>query len=186
MATPKQLIERLREDYDLTLQDQKIVSMINSLEARLCLDVLRPKDILKVELAGGENKISLPFDVSYVLAVSISGNQIRKSCANFPYGFRALGNDILFDFTPSRGTVVIEYIKMPKPFTQEDFESRQLLLSDEFLEIYIYHILSREALLCDDIERLNNYSAIYSAQLKTLCEGIYNNFGGSFSFFNVW
>ena len=186
MATPKQLIERLREDYDLTLKDQKIVSMINSLEARLCTDVLRSKEILKVQLESGEDKISLPFDASCVLAISISGNQIRKSSASFPYGFRILGNDILFDFSAPRGTVVIEYIKMPKPFTQEDFESRQLLLPDEFSEVYIYHILSRQALLCDDIERLNNYSAIYSAQLKALIENLYGNFGGSFRFSNVW
>lgn len=186
MATPKQLIDRLREDFDCSLKDEKIVSMINSLEARLCTDILRPKDILKVELSGGESKISLGFDASRVLAISVSNSQIRKSDVNFPYGFRTLGNDILFDFTVPRATAVIEYLKMPKPFTFEDFESRALMLGDEFSEVYIYHILSREALYCDDIERLNNYSVIYSAQLKSLSESSFNNFGGSFKFSNVW
>lgn len=185
LATAKQLINCLREDYDCTLKDQKIVSMINSLEARLCSDVLRLKDILKLELSGKEGKISLGFDANRVLAVSISGSQIRKSDASFPYGFRTLGNDIIFDFTVPKGTMVIEYLKMPKPFTFEDFESRELLLGDEHLEIYIYYILSREALLFDDIEHLNNYSAIYSAQLKALSESIYGGCG-CFEFTNIW
>lgn len=186
MSTPKQLIDRLREDFDCSLKDQKIVSMINSLEARLCIDILRPKDILKVTLVGGEKKIRLDFDAERVVAVSVAGSQLRKSDANFPCGFRILGNDILFDFTVPKGTAVIEYLKMPKPFTHEDFESRELLLGDEFIEVYIYHVMSREALLCDDVERLNNYSVIYNAQLKSLSQSAFNGSGGNFSYSNVW
>lgn len=186
MATPKQLIDRLRENFDCALKDEKIVFMINSLEARLCTDILRPKDILKVKLEGAESKITLDFSAQRVLAVSVAGSQIRKSDANFPYGFRVLGNDIIFDFTVPKGTMVIEYLKMPKPFTSEDFDSRELLLGDEFIEVYVYHVLSREALICDDIERLNNYSTIYAAQLKALSESVFNTVGGSFSFTNLW
>lgn len=186
MATPKQLIDRLREDFDCSLKDEKIVSMINSLEARLCTDILRPKGILKVSLMGGEDKIGLGFDANRVLALSVSGSQIRKSDVNFPYGFRTAGNDILLDFTAPKSVATIEYLKMPKCFTQEDFESRELMLGDEFTDVYIYHILSREALLCDDVERLNNYSIIYGAELKSLSESVFNNFGGSFRFSNVW
>lgn len=186
MATPKQLIERLREEYDVSLREEKIVSMINSLEARLCTDILRPKDILKVEMHGGEEKISLDFDANYVLAISIEGSQIRKSSASYPYGYRTLGNDILFDFTVSRGSAIIEYLKMPKPFTEEDFKIRPIMLGDEFSELYIYYILSRQALLFEDIERLNNYSTIYSEQLKSLSESVNKGFGGSFKFLNVW
>ena len=115
----------------------------------------------------------------------ITRSQVRKSDASFPYGFRTLGNDIFFDFTVPNGTIVIEYLKMPKPFTFEDFENRELILGDEYLEIYIYHILSREALLFDDIERLNNYSAIYSAQLKALSRSLYGGCG-CFRFSNIW
>ena len=185
MATPKQLIERLREEHDCALKDERIVSMINSLEARLCTDILRPKDILKMELSGGESKIRLDFDAKYLLALSVSGSQIRKSDVNFPYGYRTQGSDVLFDFTVPKGTMVIEYLKMPKPFTETDFESRSLLLGDEFLDIYIYHILSREALLSDDIERLSNYSIIYSSELKALSERLFDACG-SLKFSNVW
>ena len=186
MATPKQLIDLLREDFDCSLKDQKIVSMINSLEARLCMDIVRPRDIIKVQLSGGENKISLDFDANCVLAMSISGSQIRKSDASFHYGYRVLGNDIILDFTAPKGEAVIEYLKMPKAFNEKDFDSRSLMLKDEFLEVYIYYILSREALLFDDIERLNNYSAIYSAQLKSLSQSVCGSFGSSFRFHNVW
>lgn len=186
MATPKELIDRLREDFDLSLREEKIVSMINSLEARLCIDVLRPREILKIKLLGGEEKITLDFDANRVLALSLSGSQIRMSNISFPYGYRTQGNDILFDFTAPKGTAVIEYLKMPKAFTQQDFESRELLLGDEFLEIYIYHILSRDALICDDVERLNNYSTIYSAALKSLSDSVGKNLGGTYNFLNVW
>lgn len=186
MATPKQLIDRLREDFDCSLKDEKIVSMINSLEARLCVDVLRHKDILKVQLEGGEDKISLGFDAKNVLALSIAGSQIRGSDINFPFGFRREGNDIIFDFTPPKSNAIIEYLKMPKPFTFEDFSSRELLLGDEFSEVYVYHVLSREALMQDDIECLNNYSAIYAAALKSLYESAGKKLPVAYKFLNVW
>lgn len=186
MATPKQLIDRLREDFDCSLKDEKIVSMINSLEARLSIDVLRHKDILKVQLNGGEDKIGLGFDAKNVLALSVAGSQIRESNANFPFGFRREGNDILFDFTPPKSTAVIEYLKMPKAFTFEDFSCRELLLGDEFSEVYLYHVLSREALMQEDIERLNNYSAVYAAALKSLYEGAGKNLPVAYKFINVW
>ena len=185
MATPKQLIDRLREDFDCSFNDEKIVFMINSLESRIATDVLRDTDVLKVVLSGKEDKIALDFDAARVLALAIDGRQIRQSSINFPCGYRIMGNDILLDFKPSGGEAMIEYIKMPTPFSQADYEDRQLLLSDEFSEIYIYHILSREALLFDDIERLNNYSIIYSAALKSLASSRRTKSGG-FNFANIW
>lgn len=186
MTTPKQLIDRLREEFNCSIREERVIAMINALEARLAKDVICKTDILKAALNKGENRIRLDFPAEMVLRLSLSGKELRKSSVSEPCGFRCEGNDIVFDFACDSGEVVMEYLVMPQPFTQSDYDKRSLLLEDGYIEIYIYHILSREALLSDDIERLNNYSTIYAEALKALMLANRNSFSGAVRYLNVW
>ena len=186
MTTPKQLIDRLREDFGCSLKDERMLFMINALEARLAKEVLRKTDILKTSIKKDESRITLDFPAQQILRLSFKGKELRKSGLNEPFGYKCEGNDIVFDFAHSSGEVALEYLVMPKPFSQSDYAQRQLLLEDSFCEIYIYHILSREALLCDDIERLNNYSTIYAAALRELISSCGSSFSGADKFVNIW
>ncbi len=186
MTTPKQLIERLREEFGCSLKDERVLFMINALEARLSKDVLRKTDIIKRHVKKDESRITLDFAAELVLRVSFGGSELRKSSLQQPCGYRGEGNDIVFEFSHGGGEVAIEYIVLSKPFTQSDYTERPLILDDEFCEIYIYHILSREALLSDDIERLNNYSALYAAALKELISRDGGAFSGAGTFINIW
>lgn len=186
MTTPKQLIDRLREEFGCSLKDERILFMINALEARLSKDVLRKTDIVKVPVQKNESRITLDFAAELVTRVSFGGSELRKSSLQQPCGYKCEGNDIVFEFSHGGGEAAIEHIVMPKPFTQSDYTERRLVLDDEFCEIYIYHILSREALLSDDIERLNNYSTIYAAALKELISRGGGVFSGAGNFVNIW
>ena len=114
MLTPKQLINTMREDFSLSLKDEKVIFLINTLESKL-------------EKHG--------------------------------------------------------VIKSAQVFTYENLSTAALSLSDEYVEVYIYHILSKEAILQGDISRLNNLSALYSAALNNLFSEKQNR---KIAYKNIW
>lgn len=114
MLTPRQLINTLREDFSLSLKDEKIIFLLNTLE-----------------------------------------NKLEK------HGV----------------------IKNAQFFTQDNLSSDTLSLGDEYAEVYIYHILSKEAILQGDIARLNTYSALYNTALQDLFS---ENQERKISFKNLW
>lgn len=186
MTTPKQVIDRLREDYGCALREERIIEMINALEARLATDVLRKKAVCKKWLNKGEHICHLEFPANRVLRVSLSGREIRKTDMDNPCGFHAQGTDIVLDFACGGGEVCIEYLVIPEPFTQTDYVNRALMLDDGYTEIYLYHILSREALLNDDIERLNNYSTIYAQALRSLIASGAGDISSALRYTKIW
>ena len=78
MATPKDIIGVLRGDYGCLLKEEKIISIINSLESRLSKEVLRNKEVAEFYLAKNETKIALPFSHELVLRLLVSGKEIKK------------------------------------------------------------------------------------------------------------
>lgn len=56
-------------------------------------------------------------------------------------------------------------ISSPQSFSPLNAAEISLSLSSEHSEVYIYHILSREALLKDDIDRLNNFSTLFATAI---------------------
>lgn len=114
MLTPKQLINTLREDFSLSLKDEKVIFLINTLESKL-----------------------------------------EK------YGI----------------------IDAAQTFSYDNLSTASLSLGDEYIEIYIYHILSKEAILQGDIVRLNNFSTLYNAALGNLFSEKQNR---NISFKNLW
>lgn len=114
MLTPKQLINVLREDFSLSLKDEKVIFLLNTLESKL-----------------EKNGV----------------------------------------------------ISAAQYFTQENFGSAPLSLDDGHIEVYIYHILSKEAVLQGDIVRLNNFSTLYNSALSNLFSEKQNR---NLSFKNIW
>ncbi len=57
-----------------------------------------------------------------------------------------------------------------KTFYQQNTETQTLTLPEENAEVYIFHILSREAFEQNDIERFNNLSTLYSEALAFVLE----------------
>lgn len=114
MITPKQLINTLREDFSLSLKDEKIIFILNALEKKL-----------------------------------------KK------HG-------------------VIEKAQV---FTADNLGTSALSLCDEDVEIYLYHILLKEAILLGDTARLNFFSALYNTGLQELLS---QNQKRKISFKNLW
>jgi len=157
MLTPKNIIDRLKEEFSCNLREQKLIDMINALEIKLALDVIKKKVVLK---ASGK-RISLPELCGAVTCVLADGRRLK---GNRDYVISA-GELVL---NSECENVKIEYIEIPKAFSISDYSERALLLGEQNAEVYIFHLLSREALICEDIERLNNYSELYANALKNL------------------
>ncbi len=74
------------------------------------------------------------------------------------------------------------FIKEAKTFTPQTADKEFLSLGSEHSEVYMYHILSREALMHDDIDRLNNFSTLYAKSLsKVACKNT-----STARFKNIW
>lgn len=164
MATPKNIIDRVKEEFGCELKNEKILELISSLEQRLSLEIIRQTSIFNTKI-NDETSLSMPYEENRITSLSINGIRLSEGI-----DYKTEGDTIFFR-EKQKGSVKIEYILLPEPFTIEDYMTRQLSLHDCYSDIYIFHILSRESLLNDDIERLNNYSALYSAALKGLISG---------------
>jgi len=114
MITPKQLINTLREDFSLSLKDEKIIFILNAFEKKL----------------------------------------------------------------KKRGI-----IEKAQVFTAENLGTAALSLSDEDVEVYLYHILLKEAILLGDTARLSIFSSLYNAGLQDLFS---QNQKRKISFKNLW
>ena len=114
MITPKQLINTLREDFSLSLKDEKIIFILNAFEKKL----------------------------------------------------------------KKRGI-----IEKAQVFTVENLYTSALSLGDEDVEIYLYHILLKEAILLGDTARLDLFRPLYNASLQDLFS---DNYKRKISFKNLW
>lgn len=181
MLTPGDIIKRLQEDFSLRIEDQKVISMLNSLELRIALDILRKKKTAVFPLSRDADRIQIPgiTEVSYVY---INGKEIPKRRAAEPNGYYIENGAIVFESIRGACDVRVEYIETPEPISFENFKIYPLSLGKENEEVYIFHILSRVALMQDDIEKLNNYSILYANAMEKIT--VNRNACGSFK--NIW
>lgn len=184
MATPKDIIGVLRGDYGCLLKEEKIISIINVLESRLSKEVLRNKEVAEFYLAKNETKIALPFSHELVLRLLVSGKEIKKQSALNKSGYILKNNEIIFSKEYTQNKITIEYLSVPQPFNLEDYSKRQVILPSEYIDIYVYHIISKEALLNDDIDRVNNFSALYVNALKQFVSSVNPEIITKFK--NIW
>ena len=186
MANPKDIISRLREDFDCRLTDEQIITIINTLEKRLALDIIRKTEIYKVNTNKHAVSYILQFYAKYIVHVYLNGREIYKISANNPIGYRADKKYLVLEMPYEQGVLQIEYIVVPEEFTTNNYGSKSLFLEDGYEEIYLYHILSREALMDNDIDRLNNFSLLYTEALNYLKSALFKSNGTSARYRNIW
>ena len=184
MATPKDIIEILRADYGSLLKEERIISIINALELRLSKEVLRKREIAEFYLAKNETKIILPFSHELVLKVASSGKEVKRQSAFNKSGYIIKNNEIIFSKDYAQREITIEYLSIPQPFSISDYSKREIIIPSEYIDIYVYPIISKEALLNDDIDRVNNFSALYVNALKQFISSV--NPEVSEKFKNIW
>ena len=165
MKNASELIARLQSEYNCRLSEEQIISHLNAFEKRLCIEVLKNTEFLSVEL-NGEKNLALDFYAKDIVSVSLNGKMLKKSSL-LNAGFRAEGKTLYIDTKPF-GSLRVEHISFPEQYTILNISDRQLVLAEGYDDLYIYHILSREALLENDIDRLNNYCLLYSESLNAL------------------
>lgn len=185
MTTPEKIIERLQKDFDCRLSSENIINILNVLEKRLAADILRQTKIVKIAAKKGVCSYSVG-DCVFIRSVTYAGRQIFLTSATNPNGYTFSNGTITFNFAVDNGEICVEYIVFPKEITQENYEQTSLSAGDGHDEIYLYHVLSREALMDNDIERLNNYSLLYTQALNSLRTEVFNKTNTTHKFSNLW
>lgn len=186
MATPRDIIEIVRCSFGCQFDDSQILDIINSLEKKLNIDIVRNTEILENSVKKESMACDLEFPAVYILKVFFNGRQVFKSDAPDKNGYRIENNKLILNLPSEDGKIQIEKLAMPENFSTEDCNLRSLLLSQEYNEIYIYHILTREALMYNDFDRVNNFSLLYAEALRALKERYSSVVCSSACYRNIW
>ncbi len=168
MTTVDTIITRLQNEFDCRLTTEYILSIINNLEKRLAIDVVRKTRVRSYNIIPGQNSYTVDVNQDYITRIHVNDREIKKRYAYNSDGYICEGQFVVFSSSFEQGTLYVEYIVVPEEIKEADIRERTLFLGDGYDEIYIYHILSREALMSGDIEMLNNYSLIYAQALNSL------------------
>lgn len=172
MNNVSELVTKVRSEYGCRLSREQILSYLNSLEKRLCVEILKDTDFFVYTL-NKEKQIPIDFHAMDIVSVCLDGKKLSKTTAA-KKGYRANGNTIYIDIEDAQGELRIEHFRLPEEYTDLNESEKNLVLSDGHEDVYIYHILSREALLENDVSRLNNYSLLYTQALTSLKQEVEN------------
>ena len=186
MTTPNTIITQLRENFGCRLTNEQFLSILNTLEKRLAFDIVCDTQTTQVIVSEGDTEINLDFPAKNVVRVFVNGAKINRQTVNTPEGYQITENRIVFSTPLPNATVRIDSIAMPKEFTTSDYDKRELFLGEGYDELYIYYVLSREALMTADIDMLNNYSKLYAEALSLLKTEIFKRQSGNKKYRNVW
>ncbi|MBQ8869302.1 MAG: hypothetical protein IJ027_06275 [Oscillospiraceae bacterium] len=174
MTTVDILITRLQNDFDCRLTTSQILSILNTLERRLAVDIVRKTQTRTYDVEPGKKIYELDVDESYVTRVFVNGREIQRRYSYVSDGYICEYGCIVFSEAFDSGEIYIEYLVVPDEIYEEDITYRTLFLGYGHDEIYLYHILSREALMSGNIDMLNNYSLLYAEALNALKAEIAN------------
>lgn len=158
MLTPKDIIDRVKEDFSCSLSEERLIDMLSAFEIKLALEVIKKKGFIRVS---GQKRVSLPHNCGGVTRVMMGNTCLKKD-----EHYKLLAGEVVLN--EGYDNIKIEYLEIPSAFSISDFSERALSLGEQNAEVYIFHLLCREALICEDIERLNNYSELYAEALKSL------------------
>ena len=168
MTTVDTIINRLQNEFDCRLTTEHILSIMNNLEKRLAIDVVRRTATIMLDIAPYCQEYTIDVNPDYVTRVFVDDKEIKKQYAANCEGYCFNNDRVVLTKSFDEGMLFVEYIVVPEDILEADIRNRALFLGEGFDEIYIYHILSREALMSGDIEMLNNYSLIYAEALNSL------------------
>ncbi len=168
MATPDKIYTRLQNDFDCRLTIEQFLGIINVLEKRLAVDVVKRKIIYESTFSSTLTSIDLDTCAENITKIIFNGVELKEKSLSNLEGYTVDGTNIVFAKPLEGGTLLIERIYVPEEFDENAMYKRQLFLDDGYDEIYLYHVLSREALMNGDIDMLNNYSLLYAEALSSL------------------
>lgn len=168
MTTPETIISRLRYDFDCRLTTQQILDIINVLEKRLAVDIVRKTQTITYKVVPDCNMYDLDIDHDYVTRVFVNDQEIKKRYSYNSEGYICEDAGVVFSKSYDSGTIYVEHLVVPEEITEGDMSERELFLGDGHDEIYLYHVLSREALMSGNIDMVNNYSMLYAEALNSL------------------
>lgn len=169
------VITRLKDEYGCRLSDEQIISIINTLEKRVALEILRNTEVLFYDLKEGQTVVDLDFYARNIVNVYLNGIKLKLSGALQDRGYHTKDKQLILDFNSPSGALKIEHIAVPAPYTMLNYKTNILLLGEEHDEVYLYHVLSREALMDNDIDRLNNFSLLYAEAINSLKKEVEEN-----------
>ena len=153
---------------------------VSGLEMQLAVEVIRKTETKSITI-GSQRSYDIGVDEKFIMRVLIDSSEAEKG-----RHYRLDGSNLILLLPKYQGEIRVQYIVLPTPFDRISAKSRQLCLADCYNEVYVYHIMSRSALIDDDIERLNNYSLIYEAALKRACEAMYSSSIKAERYKNIW
>ncbi|MBE6789198.1 MAG: hypothetical protein E7539_05975 [Ruminococcaceae bacterium] len=169
------VITKLKDEYDCRLGEEQIISIINALEKRVALEILRNTEVLFYDLKEGQTVVDLDFYARNIVNVYLNDTKLKLSGALQDKGYHTKDKQLILDFNNPSGTLKIEHIAIPAPHTMLNYKMKILLLGEEHDEVYLYHVLSREALMDNDIDRLNNFSLLYAEAINSLKKEVEEN-----------
>ena len=170
MTTPNDIYVRLQNDFDCRLSVEQFLSILNVLEKRLAVDVVKRKIIYESTFSYTLASIDLDTCAENITKVILDGVELKEKSLSNLDGYTVDGTNIVFTNPIEGGTLLIERIYVPQDYDENSMLERPLLLCEGYDEIYLYHILSREALMNGDIDMVNNYSLLYAQALASLKE----------------
>ncbi len=168
MTTVETIITRLQQEFDCRLTTEQILNIINVLEKRLAVDVVRKTQTITYKVVPNCNMYDLDIDHNYVTRVFVNDKEIKKRYSYNSEGYICEDAGVVFSSPFDSGTIYVEHLVVPEDIVEADMGNRSLFLGDGYDEIYLYHILSREALMSGNIDMLNNYSLLYAEALNSL------------------
>ncbi|MBQ8338223.1 MAG: hypothetical protein IJY33_03680 [Oscillospiraceae bacterium] len=194
MITAQYLITRLQTDFDCRLTTEQILNILNALEKRLAFDIVRKTQTRIYDVEPDKRIYEIDVDQNRVVRVFVNDKEIQKRHSYISDGYICEHGCIEFSQPFESGKIYIECLVIPEDIDEVDMGNRPLFLDDGYDEIYLYHILSREALMSGNIEMLNNYSLLYAQALNSLKSEIANSPKGeapkeensATSYKNVW
>ena len=168
MTTPDKIYTRLQNDFDCRLSVDQFLSILNVLEKRLAVDVVKRKIIYESNFSSAITSIDIDAYAEQITKIIFNGVEIKEKSLSNLEGYTVEGTNIVFANPLEGGTLLIERIYVPQDYDDISMIERPLLLGEGYDEIYIYHILSREALQNGNIDMVNNYSLLYAEALNAL------------------
>lgn len=186
MTTADTIITRLQQEFDCRLTTEQILGIINALEKRLAVDLVQKTRLTKIKVIKGRILYSLGFSSKYITKVFTDDGEIKKKSASNLNGYSCDGTNIVFTEPVDEEYIYIESIIVPEDISEAEASSRELFLGDGYDEIYLYHVLSREALMSGNIDMLNNYSLLYAEALNSLRAEVFKFQNSATKYKNVW
>lgn len=170
--TAKQIIIKVMHLKPGTHGVDEMVHWINLLERRLALRVLAFPRSLAYAIAGGENEISLPPDCAKVSRVLFNGELVPRITGLFQApGYILKDGKLYLEPAPDKkGRLTVIYIQAPQKFSIDNLDAQELLLPDEFSEVYEYYLAAQIDLYDDNQASYANYMEAYNAAIKELSQ----------------